>query len=238
MKNQSNQNENLNKILAFLQTNPNADKASISAGTGIAAIQVWSLGDKLMKTNLVTVKDKRYSLVDVPQAAKKPAVAKPKAPRKMTETPVVVEAAVGLLGVPEVPEAVDVPVVEETVAVKLGKNYGRDFSKTVFNGEELRKGKCVRNMVQAVVTRNPGITLAQLSKIFTFQVRTFGTFATLEQARKINQGGRQRYFSRNNDIIVLDNGTQLCVTNQITKENFVSILANANAAGVFLDNQK
>ena len=117
--------------------------------------------------------------------------------------------------------SVTVPV--ENMVKKEGKNFGRDFSKMSFRGVMYRKGKW-SHAASRVIAETLNLTYSEFNAIFFGLVRGWGFFATLEEARTINQKGPQRYFSQHNMVITLADGVKVCVTNQISKDNMPGII--------------
>ena len=137
-------------------------------------------------------------------------------------------------GSPVVPVKSD--AVTDAVTDEVNKNFGRDFSKTLFRGQELRKGKLAHALIAAYVEKNPNAGLFELMDVFPRSlVRGGGIIEKLDTARKINLNGRQRWFTNRDMQINLGDGNVVCVSNQISKHNIGAIVDAAAAAGIEIE---
>ena len=106
----------------------------------------------------------------------------------------------------------------------------------IFNGQECRKGKWVQAVLAFYVSSNPNVTYKELKELFPDHlVRTFGLFRKSDEARKINIAGKQRYHSRRDMILTLGCGTEVSVTNQISRDNFPGIVEAYKKTGIITD---
>lgn len=204
---------NQSKIVKFLIANPNSDAKSIEKGTSIPRTQVFStireMGDQ------VTMAQKNKKSVQLFSLVSMPSVEKAKA-KKDAEAVVAPEPKKN----PE-PKAAE-PKVEEPKAVKKsdksdGKNFGRDFSMCTLNGVPMRKGKLALGIFKHVVSKmNP--TYKQAVEIFDGVMRN-GVFTETVNARKINNAGRQRWFTEAAHNVKLKSGEMVSLSNQWSKDN-------------------
>jgi hypothetical protein len=224
------------KVVAFVTKQGNVNKDQICTALGINKTYVHELMNKLRKNGQLNydMGTKMYSLpVEKVSKSVKSTVKSPEtvveAPETVVEAPeTVVEAPEAVVEAPEtVVEApvVEAPVVEATETSKP-RNHGRDFSKFVFNGQELRKGKYLLAVFTAMLASTK-MTKSQLDKHEVFSK----LFTSPEEARKINLAGKQRYFNRKDEQITLSCGNTISVTNQIGSKNFNPIMAAIEQTG-------
>jgi hypothetical protein len=230
------------KVVAFVTKKGSVDKDQICTTLGINKTYIYELMTKLRKNGQLAydASTKMYSLPTDKSANYKKSHA-------VTVSEVVTEESVAEESVAEVvseesvaevvsEESVAEVVAEESVAEVVAeesetaeetgeeaetkpRNHGRDFSKFIFNGEELRKGKYFLAAFTAMLTGQQW-TKAKLDKH-----EVFGKlYTSVEEARKINLAGKQRYFNRRDQIITLECGNKICVTNQIGSKNFKTIM--------------
>lgn len=113
--------------------------------------------------------------------------------------------------------------------MKSATNFGRDFSKFVFNGEKLRKGQLVRAIV-ADYAQKHNCTAAQLKKVFSDDlVPMYGVVVDATDARRASSK-KKRYFIDADQIIKLKDKT-VAVTNQISSKNLPGFLDVAKRLG-------
>lgn len=114
------------------------------------------------------------------------------------------------------------------------KNFNRMFTKYLWDGVPVRKGKLVLMLMKKFISENPDITEKQLEEAFPYtMVKSFGLITTYAIAQKGDGKGKQRYFGvvgiahpwgKKSDQIKLASGKVYCVTNQIDKNNFPAII--------------
>jgi len=196
------------KVIAFLTKNPNSDAKAIEKGTGIKRAQVFAVIGELGKQVSVFQKGaksvKQFSVVSMPSVEK----------AKTAKT-----------------TAEKTEAKAEVKKTDEGKNFGRDFSKYQFNGQEYRKGKLVLAVVKHVADKQ-SCSFKKLLEIFPSElVRNYGVFTEAATARKMNQSGKQRYFTQADQLIKLKDGSVVAVTNQIGSNNIEAILEIATQNG-------
>ena len=217
-------NVQIQQILTFVEKNPKCEVKNVIEKTGINRATVYKIMLEQRNAGKLNMTNKLYSLADVPAANK---VKKPVAKIKAV-------AVVETVTEPVV-ETVTEPVTDETAAVVEGKNFGRDFSKLMYKGQEYRKGKYVHIIIFTFVKENPELTYAQFKTLIPNHdtlVRTFGLWKSNAEARNINMAGKQRYHGRRDMCIEFACGTRICITNQISKENFPIIIEACKKAGM------
>jgi len=226
------------KVVAFVTKKGSVDKDQICTTLGINKTYIYELMTKLRKNGQLAydASTKMYSLptdksanykkshaVTVSEVVSEESVAEVVAEESVAE--VVAEESVAEV-VSEESETAEETGEEAETAEETGeeaetkpRNHGRDFSKFIFNGEELRKGKYFLAAFTAMLTGQQW-TKAKLDKH-----EVFGKlYTSVEEARKINLAGKQRYFNRRDQIITLECGNKICVTNQIGSKNFKTIM--------------
>lgn len=92
----------------------------------------------------------------------------------------------------------------------------RDRTKYRFDGEILRKGRLVLSLVKRHIETHPDITFPQLKQAFPSNLQgAQGVLSTAEKANKVlADTARQRHFLAPEDLISLDDGTVVAVSNQ------------------------
>lgn len=204
--------DNKAKVTAFLTKNPKSDAKAIEKATGIKRSEVFAvigeLGKQIDTFQKGAKSVKLFSVV-------MPSVEKAKAAKA------------------EVKETAKEAVKEtEKTDKSEGKNFGRDFSKYQFNGQEFRKGKLVLAVVKFIAEKQ-GCSFKKLLEIFPSElVRNYGVFTEASTARKMNNAsGKQRYFCQADQFIKLKDGSVVAVTNQIGSNNIDPILEIARQNG-------
>jgi hypothetical protein len=199
--------DNKAKVTAFLTKNPKSDAKAIEKATGIKRSEVFAvigeLGKQIDTFQKGAKSVKLFSVV-------MPSVEKAKAAK-----------------------AAKAAEVEKTAKTDKseGKNFGRDFSKYQFNGQEFRKGKLVLAVVKFIAEKQ-GCSFKKLLEIFPSElVRNYGVFTEASTARKMNASGKQRYFCQADQFIKLKDGSVVAVTNQISSNNIDPILEIARQNG-------
>lgn len=107
---------------------------------------------------------------------------------------------------------------EEAKEVFTNKSK-RDFSKFKFQGQEYNKSRLVMAIL-AKYCEDKEPTLAELKEAFPdteIKPYGYGLFRPANEAKKVNEEGRQRFFCKENEFIKTKSGKIAC-TNQITSE--------------------
>jgi hypothetical protein len=126
-----------------------------------------------------------------------------------------------------VSERTQVESAEEEEETTVSK--GRDNSTFKFNGEDLKKGPLVREVVRKYVEDNKP-TLKQLKEAFPDELlKRFGVWQEEDTAKSI-QGARDRYFWKEEHQIKVK-GKIIVVCNQWTSANIQPFLKAAKALG-------
>jgi hypothetical protein len=92
----------------------------------------------------------------------------------------------------------------------------KDTTKYRFDGEILGKGRLVLSVVKRHVDAHPNITFPELEKAFPKTCQgARGVLSTAEQANEVvASSGRKRHFLNPEDLIHLDDGPVVAVSNQ------------------------
>lgn len=85
------------------------------------------------------------------------------------------------------------------------KHKQKDLSKYIFRGEPYNKGRLALAVIKDYVYKNPSITLQSLKKVFP------NIIETLSIALAENSKGYMRYFTKDDDIIILKDLTEVAV---------------------------
>jgi hypothetical protein len=85
------------------------------------------------------------------------------------------------------------------------KHKQKDFSKYLYKGESYNKGRLALAVIKDYVYNNPNITLHALKQVFPSAIET------LLIALEINLKGYARYFTKDEDIISLKDGSEVVV---------------------------
>jgi hypothetical protein len=126
-----------------------------------------------------------------------------------------------------VSERTQVESAEEEEETTVSK--GRDNSTFKFNGQDLKKGPLVREVVRKYVEDNKP-SLKQLKDAFPDELlKRFGVWQEEDTAKSI-QGARDRYFWRDDHQIKVK-GKIIVVCNQWTSANIQPFLKAAKALG-------
>lgn len=242
-------------IVECLTKNPNIDVKTIEKETKISKTDVWPIIRGMIETKEITVFQKNpktakmFSLAGVSLPSVEKAIAAKAVKEKVntmikqatSETAEVAEPVIKITkaektkatkpkngGSKTDKPGKDKPATEEN---SEGKNFGRDFSKYKFDGQEYRKGKLVLAIVKRFVSDNPGCSFKKLHETFPDDlVKNYGVFTDFKRARKANEGGKVRYQTQSDQKIVLKDG-DVAVTNQIGKHNIDGIIAVAKKLG-------
>ncbi len=103
-------------------------------------------------------------------------------------------------------------------ALNVSISNGKDNSKYSFDGAEYRKGRLVLAVVKKFVSENPKVTFSDLEKVFHRKLRggsgVVQLFGSVAPADRGENGGTKRYFVEDDEIIILDNGDKVLVSDQ------------------------
>lgn len=198
----------IKKVVAFLESNPGATKAEITAKTKIAGIEL---------TNVLKALRKEGRLIEEGEG-------------KEMKLSISAEAEVTT----EPAAELEIPVEDEQSAQA---SKGRNNDKYKFNGQEYGKGPLVRAVVAQYVTDNPKTTYKQLKEIFPDSLmHRFGIFEQVEgkkdepTASSIS-GARPRYFMKDEQLVRLAGGKLVAVCSQFTYDNIQPFLKTARVLG-------
>lgn len=243
------------KIITFLASNPNSDAKAIEKAVSIPRQIVFKTIGELSNDKQVVVYQKNpksvklFSAVSMPSVEKAkeakatPVKTKPEVKSKaLTITKKVEEAKINkakpvinttikakIKAKAEVPKAVVIQM-DENGQVR-GKNFGRNFEQYEFMGEHYRKGKLAHAIIKELIrVINP--TFKQLTALVNHMVPTWGTVVDAAHAKKVNNGGKQRFFTASMLITLPKEKVQIAVTNQWSSTNIVPLLEMAKSYGL------
>jgi len=141
------------------------------------------------------------------------------------------------------PEATETPaeqapvetVVEETShteAKVTPVKKGRDNSVYIYQGAEYKKGRLVHKIISDHVAAAKGkMTYEQLRSAFPESIqKRFNVFKKEAETQALNSAGRERFFSKPEELIKLKNAT-IAVTNQWTAQSLAPFLKVAASLG-------
>jgi hypothetical protein len=83
------------------------------------------------------------------------------------------------------------------------KHKQKDYSKYIYKGESYNKGRLTLAVIKDYVYNNPSITIQALKQVFPSAIET------LLNALQINSKGYTRYFTKEEEIITLKDGTEV-----------------------------
>lgn len=110
--------------------------------------------------------------------------------------------------------------------------YTRDQSSYSFMGKEFKKGPLALAVVKKTVEKNPAFTLANLKETFPDEiVKYYGICQTLKYGQEKSGKYYQRYFIKADQIIKLQNGEEIVVTNQWTKDSIEKFIVICKKLG-------
>ena len=188
------------KVATFLESNPGATKAEITAKTKIAGIEL---------TNVLKALRKEGRLIEEGEGK---------------EMKLSVSAEVEIAE--ELSTELEIPVEDEQEAPK-GKSAGRNKDQYKLDGELYGKGRIVQAVVRKYVTDNPKVTYKQLKEVFPDELlNRFGIFQDETTARSLS-GARDRYFLKEEDGIKLGDRKVVFTSSQFTAETVQPVLAIA-----------
>ena len=195
----------IKKVVTFLESNPGATKADITAKTKIAGIEL---------TNALKAMRKEGRLIE--EGEGKAMTFSVAAEAEVTEEP---------------STELEVPVDEEQEAPK-GINVGRNKDQYKLDGQLYGKGRIVQAVVRKYVTENPKVTYKQLKEVFPDELlNRFGIFQDETTARSLS-GARDRYFLKEEDGIKLGDRKVVFTSSQFTADSVQPLLAVAKKLGM------
>lgn len=122
---------------------------------------------------------------------------------------------------------------ESTGLNDIHNSQYKDYTKYSFDGKAFYgKGPFVREFIKNYVNEHPNITFLELEKIFPPEThsKSLGVIRTLSQVNEmiatIRPDWKNRFFLKENDIIILKDSTKIVVNSQWGKfniENFLKI---------------
>jgi len=197
----------IKKVVAFLESNPGATKAEITAKTKIAGIEL---------TNVIRAIRKQGRLEELGEG------------KAMTFS-VTAEAEVT-----EEPSAeLEIPVDDEQTASKV-KSAGRNKDQYKLDGQLYGKGRLVQAVVRKYVAENPKVTYKQLKEVFPDELlNRFGIFQDENTANSLS-GSRPRFFmsEEKGDGIKLGDRKVVFTSSQFTADSVQPLLAVAKKLGM------
>lgn len=105
----------------------------------------------------------------------------------------------------------------------------RDKTKYIFDGRTCLKNRLVLEVVKKYVHKHPGITFEELQQVFFDKLQ--GSFGVVRKRNDIEQQKQIRYFFKEDDIVILSDGTAVVVSNQWGKDNVKSFIVLARSLG-------
>ena len=144
----------------------------------------------------------------------------------------------------EKPEATETPaeqapvetVVEETTRTEAKVTpvkKGRDNSVYIYQGAEYKKGRLVHKIISdhAASAGKGKLSFEQLRTAFPESIqKRFHVFKKENETQALNSAGRERFFSKPEELIKLKNAT-IAVTNQWTAQSLAPFLKVAASLG-------
>lgn len=126
-------------------------------------------------------------------------------------------------------------VVEETANTEskvTPSNKGRDNSVYIYQGAEFKKGRLVHKIISDHVAAAKGkMTYERLRSDFPEDIqKRFNVFKKENETQALNSAGRERFFSKPEELIKLKNAT-IAVTNQWTAQSLTPFLKVAASLG-------
>lgn len=105
----------------------------------------------------------------------------------------------------------------------------RDKTKYVIDGRTCLKNRLVLEVVNKYVREHSGIAFEELQKVFFDKLQ--GSFGVVRKRNDVEEQKQIRYFCKKNDVITLDDGTEVVVSNQWGKDNIKSFIVFAKSLG-------
>ena len=126
-------------------------------------------------------------------------------------------------------------VVEETSHTESKVSpikKGRDNSVYIYQGAEYKKGRLVHKIISDHVAAAKGkMTYEQLRTAFPESIqKRFNVFKKEAETQALNSAGRERWFSKPDELIKLKNAT-IAVTNQWVVQSLAVFLKHAASLG-------
>lgn len=109
----------------------------------------------------------------------------------------------------------------------------KDNTQYRYKKQTLGKSRLVLEIVKDYVKQNPNVSFKELETIFNPQLQgSSGVFADEKEAIEIfNRTGHKRYFLNNNEIIELQKGERIAVSNQWKISNIDRFISKARILG-------
>jgi len=212
------------QVIDFLKENPNTNKAAITAATGIKGLPLFNLLKKMLTDGQITVQgegaDATYTIaetVSVEQTTEvQPVVDETNQSVAVSEENVGGEKHTGDKEAPGA-EANGEVNEEPVVVVNTTKaTTSRDNTKYIFENEAYGKGRLVVAVLKKFVSDNPSTTYLQLADKFPPSLmKRFSVFEEIGKAKELS-GTRDRYFSKQEDVITLGDKKKVVVCSQWT----------------------
>jgi len=124
----------------------------------------------------------------------------------------------------------------------LLNNKSRKFDRTkyFFDNEKYNKGKLVLAVMKNHVLLNESLTYSELKRDFPDTLQgSFGVFTTKEKAqRKYEQTGHKRYYINKEELIMLEDKTEIVVSNQWGIGNINNFIKHAKELGYMITKEK
>lgn len=202
------------KLTAFLKETPNANKQSITAGTGISGLHLFNLLKKLQHEGTIVSHGEGdevvYSINEEKEMNTEKQVETDEQPKE---------------------ENIATPEIQPAIQQKVIKT-GRNNTQYVFNEKEYGKGPLVHAVVSKYVEDHTETTFEQLKEIFPDTLmKRFGVFALETEARSMS-GKVNRYFLKPEQLIKLkDSEEPIAICNQWTYALLVPFLQIAKELG-------
>ena len=105
----------------------------------------------------------------------------------------------------------------------------RDKTKYIIDGRTCLKNRLVLEVVKKYVSEHSGITFDELRDVFYDKLQ--GSFGVVRMKLDIEQQKQIRYFYKDEDTIMLDDGTKVVVSNQWGKDNIKAFVILAKSFG-------
>jgi hypothetical protein len=105
----------------------------------------------------------------------------------------------------------------------------RDKTKYVIDGRTFLTYRLMLEVVNKYVHEHSGIAFEELQKVFFDKLQ--GSFGVVRKRNDIEEQKQIRYFCKKNDVITLDDGTEVVVSNQWGKDNIKSFIVFAKSLG-------
>ncbi len=105
----------------------------------------------------------------------------------------------------------------------------RDKTKYMFDGRICLKNRLVLEVVKKYVSEHSPINFEELRQVFYDKLQ--GSFGVVREKSTINEQNQIRYFLKEADIITMDDGTEVVVSNQWGKDNIKIFIVLAKSLG-------